>query len=75
MLGSLFDWNCFSCKPEQNKEHDLNFDEQGPTPGIIKKSSSSDVELKSKGSKTVIDQHAKMLRNHALKQSRKREPK
>ena len=74
-MNSFFNWSCCTSKPAQHKEHDLNFDEETPGPGIKKKTSDGmDVELKSKGSKSKRDQHAKLLRDHALKQLRKSGP-
>ena len=66
-MMSFFNWNCCS-KPAQGKEYDLIFDEASPPNGIRKKpSDASNMDLKSKGSKTGIDSHAKLLRANALK--------
>ena len=71
-MNSLFNWNCCSSKQAQNKEHDLNFEEERPTPGIMKKTSVDSIfELKSKGSKKDLDQDAKLLKLQAIKQLRK----
>ena len=67
-FNSTFNWNCCSSKPAQHKEHDLSFEEGSPTPGIMKRpSGGTNIELRSKGSKTVIEQQARLLRAHTLK--------
>jgi hypothetical protein len=67
-MSSFFNWNCCSSKPAQQKEHDLSFEEGSPTPGITKKPSDGmNIELRNKGGKTVIEQHARLLRAHTLK--------
>ena len=68
-MKSLFNWNCCSYKLSQNKELDLNFEEDSPTPGGIMKMKSDDSNFELKNRGTVLDQ--KMMRAQAIKQLRR----